>query len=319
MERRRLRDYRSIMADEVRMRAYDRAIRSTCAGKVVCEIGVGLGPLSVMALRAGAVRVYGIEVDPDCLAVTAEIIRTSGLDPARFIPLLGLSNEVSLPERVAVILSETLDSIGVGENTRFYMKDAQARFLKPGGRFIPAALKCYLALARPRAQAAEQQFWSVDLMERYGLDYAAVASLSSANMQAGRLEQDELYSAWRIWQDIDFLHDRGEGPPGRALVPVARAGTITGLAFAFEATLCPGVSLRTLPSDPPTHWRQGFLAFPDGPVKAAAGDSIYVELPLTEEGLPVTRLEPRIVHVPAGELAALPVEIAALASAETVA
>ena len=61
--------YQQLMADPVRMRAYQRAIRRVCPGKVVCEIGSGLGPLALMALRSGAERVYAIELDESPLRV----------------------------------------------------------------------------------------------------------------------------------------------------------------------------------------------------------------------------------------------------------
>ena len=56
MDRRTIEDYKAMMADAGRMDAYRRAIAAVCPGKVVCEIGVGLAPLSLMALKAGAKR-----------------------------------------------------------------------------------------------------------------------------------------------------------------------------------------------------------------------------------------------------------------------
>ena len=91
--------YQTIMADPVRMRAYQQAIERSCRGKSVCEIGVGLGPLSLMALQAGAKRVYGIEMDAAALEVARRIIARNGFDASRFVPIHGMSHQVELPER----------------------------------------------------------------------------------------------------------------------------------------------------------------------------------------------------------------------------
>ena len=75
MKENKIFEYQSMMVDETRMLAYRRAIQRVCPGQVVCEIGVGLGPLSLMALQAGAKRVYGIEVAPDALELATRVIR----------------------------------------------------------------------------------------------------------------------------------------------------------------------------------------------------------------------------------------------------
>jgi hypothetical protein len=141
--------YQTIMADPVRMRAYQEAIQRTCRGKTVCEVGVGLGPLSLMALKAGATKVYGIEMDAAALEVAIRVLRDNGFDASRFIPIHGISHRVDLPERVDVVLFETLNSVAFGENALFYLEDAQRRFLKPGGKMVPQSLTCCAALGSP--------------------------------------------------------------------------------------------------------------------------------------------------------------------------
>ena len=65
MNRRQIEEYQAMMVDRVRMEAYRRAIGAVCPGKVVCEVGVGLAPLSLMALEAGATRVYAVELSAE--------------------------------------------------------------------------------------------------------------------------------------------------------------------------------------------------------------------------------------------------------------
>jgi len=201
---RALRDYQALMRDSVRMDSYRRAIQQTCAGRVVCEIGVGLGPLSLMALDAGAKKVYGIEVNQDVLELAERVIRDNGYDRTRFVAIAGISSEVELPEKVDVVLSETLDGAAFGENTAVFMLDARDRFLKPAGIFIPQRIECYAALATPSSFGAQCDFWNDELTSSYGFDYSAVGRELNRHNQTVSIESDELYSDWTRWNEVEF-------------------------------------------------------------------------------------------------------------------
>jgi protein arginine N-methyltransferase 1 len=273
----KLRSYKWMMEDKVRMDAYQAAIRQVCAEKVVCEIGVGLGPLSLMALHAGATRVYGIELDPEALSVATEVIRASGFGPDRFIGIVGLSTRVSLPEPVDVLLSETLDSMGIGENTHRYMADARTRLLKPGGVMLPATLDGYAALASPQAYLEERRFWTDD-MSSHGLRYDPLLQHLRSVKHTLAIADAELHSGWQCWQKNDFAVQEAATAFASLAFEVARPGRVYGLALAFDAALSTDVRLRTFPEDPKTHWLQGFAPFPQGPIQVEAGALVYVEM-----------------------------------------
>jgi type I protein arginine methyltransferase len=294
VDRRKLEDYKAMMTDAVRMDAYRRSISAVCPGKVVCEIGVGLAPLSLMALEAGATRVYGVEFHAETLDVAVQIIAANGYGPDRFIPIQGLSTEISLPERVDVLLSETLDSMGIGENTAVYMADARARLMAPDAVFLPATLDCHVALASPQAYASEMAFWNETMPGAYGFDYARASEEFKTCKHTLSVLSAELHSGWSPWQTIDFLDDATYRRLVPMAIPVTRAGTILGFATAFDAELSEGVHLRTFPDDPETHWFQGFNAFPE-PIKAEAGDLVYMELQIEPGDSPAIRFEMRVV------------------------
>lgn len=50
-----------MLADKVRMEIYEKCIKQAVNGEVVIDVGSGTGVLSIMAARAGARRVFGIE------------------------------------------------------------------------------------------------------------------------------------------------------------------------------------------------------------------------------------------------------------------
>jgi len=301
MDRRALEDYKLMMADEVRMDAYRRSIQAICPGKVVCEIGVGLAPLSLMALQAGATRVYGIELNAEILQVATKIMADNGFGPDRFIPVSGLSTNVTLPEKVDVLLSETLDSMGIGENTAIYMADARARLMKPEACFLPATLECHVALASPGVYAERMSFWTETMPSKYGMKYGVATDEFKNCKHTIPVKNDELASAWVPWQRIDFRSDTSYRRLVPLVIPVTRSGEILGFATAFDAKLSDGVHLRTFPTDASTHWHQGFNAFPQ-PIQATAGELVYMELDIASNLDPAMRFEMRVVSGTAAEV-----------------
>lgn len=297
MKIRTLLDYGKMMEDATRMRAYASAIAAVCRDRTVCEVGVGLGPLSLMALRAGASRVYGVEADAEVLALAARVMRANGFDERRFVPVPGLSTRVSLPEPVDVLLSETLDSMGLGENTAHFMSDAR-RLLAPGGVFLPARLDCHVALANPAAYRERMRLWDETLPGDFGLGYGPVAETLRAQQHTLPVRADELLSGWERWQRIDFATPSTFRAVSPVLFVPSCEGVALGLACSFEATLAPGVQLRTRPDDAPTHWQQAFHPFPE-PVRLRRGDVVYAELVCAAEGLEALRFE---MHVASGAM-----------------
>ena len=299
----KLRSYKWMMEDRVRMDAYRAAIREVCRDKVVCEIGVGLGPLSLMALQAGATRVYGIELDDEALAAATAVIRACGFGPDRFIPIVGLSTHVSLPEPVDVLLSETLDSMGIGENTHRYMADARARLMKPTGVMLAATLDCYAALASPQTYLEEHRFWTEELSSQ-GLRYDALLPHLRGVKHTLAIADNELHSAWQCWQKNDFAKQESASAFASLAFEITQPGTVHGLALAFDAALCTDVRLRTFPGDPATHWLQGFAPFPRGPIQVDAGTLVYAELHFAPQDRPSLSWELRVASGAAPEVIA---------------
>jgi protein arginine N-methyltransferase 1 len=292
MKIRQVLDYGKMMEDRARMQAYAAAITALCPGRTVCEVGLGLGPLSLMALRAGAKKVYGVELDPEAVELATRVIRANGFDASRFEALQGLSMKVELPEKVDVLISETLDSMGIGENTALFMNDAK-RFLKDGGVFLPSRLDCYAALASPAGYRDRMTFWNDSLPAEFGLEYGPVAAELRAARHTFAVTPGEVLSGWERWQTIDFAASSTLRPVSPLLFVPTREGEVLGLAWAFDATLAPGVKLRTFPEDAPTHWQQGFHAFPQ-PVRVRAGDVVYVELHVAVDSIGSLQLQMNI-------------------------
>jgi hypothetical protein len=277
-----LEEYKVMMQDKVRMLTYRRAIRQMCPGKTVCEIGLGLGPLSLMALQAGATRVYGIEMNCEVLFNATDIIRSHGYDNDRFVPIHGMSTHVSLPERVDVLLSETLDSMGFGENTGLYMEDAAYRLLAPGGVFLPSKVSCFAALASPQSYLRQLYFWEEEMRQLVGVDYQAIIPLLRERSHVIDIEKSELHTDWQLYKDLDFSAPFPARRTHSMLLDVIRPGRVHGLACAFEAQLAPGIVLTNKSEAPRTCWRQGFNPF-EKAFEVELGDAAYIEFHVPEQ------------------------------------
>jgi predicted RNA methylase len=92
-----------MLNDYDRNAAYRAVIRRAAPGRVVYDLGAGVGTMSYYALRAGARRVYGFEVDRDAYAYLRKL---RGAHP-RFVPLRTDLRRGRLPaERPDVIVCE---------------------------------------------------------------------------------------------------------------------------------------------------------------------------------------------------------------------
>lgn len=243
-----LANHRILLNDRIRMDAYRKAIHAAVKpGMVVADIGAGLGVLSHMALAAGASKVYAIEFDADTI--------TNAEHDERIIWMQGLSGTIRLPEKVDVIVSETLGSFALDENTLPTLIDARMRFLKKGGIMIPQSLTLFVAPVTTSARNKVQHIPSSQLL-------AAPTSM-----------------------DVDFMKETNPVFTIDTSFKVTRDGTVSGFAGWFALRLFDKISFSTAPDAPETHWKQGFLPI-RRPQKVKRGQTIHFQLVMEPDQLP---------------------------------
>lgn len=168
-----------LLGDRLRMVAFHTAIReSVRPGATVLDLGTGTGVLALWALQAGAARVYGIDVNEAMLRGATERIEAAGYG-GRFHAVPGLSFEVDLPERVDVIISETLGNLVDNEGCVRILADAGRRFLAEGGVLMPrraesylvpvAAEQAYARLCRGEIRGGDESSTGMDKLHRQGI------------------------------------------------------------------------------------------------------------------------------------------------------
>lgn len=259
-----------MLVDRERIEAYARAIAETVRpGDVVADIGTGSGVLAILALRAGARKVYAVERG-GVAELAARIFRDN--DPLGRIEILRSdARDVRFSEPPSVLVSETLGAFGIDEDISQLYRVLLPR-CAPDVRLIPQRVRIVLAPYADRGLTLDREllagFPGVNLdalVERTG-NRPVLARLSAA---------DELGAATTIAE----FELRTSPLPDRFVVeiPIAREGRLNLLGGWFEADLTDTVSLTNSPHGPVTSWHQH--CFPVEPaVPVSGGDRLRVEL-----------------------------------------
>lgn len=254
----RIEYHRTLIADEVRNRAFHTALRASIEPGIttVSDIGAGTGLLGLMASKLGAKAVYLYET-AEVAGVAAEILRRNKARNCQLFPCH--STEMVDPPRVDLVISETLGNYALEENILETIKDARARHLKPGGILMPRRIvQRIAAVVAPRIHD-ELLAWD---RVGFGLDLGPARTMSLNNIYVRTVSPLECLggvAAGRTWDTIDLTRDNKLTRRGEARWEAAQAETVYGFAAWWEAELCPGVGLSTAPDAPRTHWEQLYL------------------------------------------------------------
>lgn len=123
------------LIDVARTEAFGKAIAATVrTGDVVVDMGAGSGVLAMLAARAGAKKVYAIEVDRNNVSTLDAVFRANGLRD-RIVTVHGDVRTVQLPEKVDVIIGEMIATALV-EELQVPAVNAMLRFAKRTTRVL---------------------------------------------------------------------------------------------------------------------------------------------------------------------------------------
>jgi len=267
----RIFQHKIILADQVRMEAYKKAIHEVVKkGDVVADIGTGSGILAFFAVQAGAKKVYAVEQD-EVIEEAKKLAKKNGLDK-RIVFIKGRSDRVEVPEKVDVIISELIGFFGLEENLHRFKIDARKRFLKPGGRLIPSWLELFLVPVESEAILKDHiRVWSSNY---YGCDFSPVrGSAVSQRYVTDCSGKTKSLAPPAMISRINFHEIEKVPAVSRGEFVINKNGVFHGLVGYFQAGLSPSVVLSTSPENPLTHWKQTFFPLKKG-VMVKEGDEV---------------------------------------------
>lgn len=267
-------EHRGYLADVARLAAYRAALQQVIRpGDVVLDLGSGTGVLGVLACEAGAGRVYAVDTT-SMVAVTRAVAAANDLSD-RITVLRAHSLRVELPERVDVVVADQLGPLGVEAGMLEAYADARRRHLKPGGILVPRRLDLVAAPVSSDDLWDEISFWDRPID---GIDVTALRSIARNVRYYGTSSADDLLGAPVVVGSVDPGDPAVANVRGVAELPIARAGTLHGIACWFSAELAEGISISNSPADPDRLQRKHAVLPVTDPIAVEAGDTVELEL-----------------------------------------
>ena len=262
-----------MFADAARTGAYLAAIeRGVRAGSVVVEIGTGVGYFAVAACRAGARRVYAIELNPAIELGGPVAADNACADRITFIR--EDSRRVILPEQGDLLLSDLRGVLpAYGEHIPTLV-DARKRLIRPGASLVPSRDSMFAA---PCVAPAD---WRRDHIlprnDPHGISRRAVAVRVRSNWHRCHLAADDVLADGVEWASLAYSDIESPDLSGRADWLVPRECAADGVAVWFDGDFGFGVLLSNAPSAPRTLYGQAFFPF-ERSLALRAGDHLSVD------------------------------------------
>ncbi|XP_031111952.1 probable histone-arginine methyltransferase 1.3 isoform X2 [Ipomoea triloba] len=259
----------NMMQDFVRTGTYYAAVienRNDFHGRVVVDVGAGSGILSLFAAQAGAKHVYAVEAS-EMAEYARKLVAGNPLLAERITVIKGKVEDVELPEKADILISEPMGTLLVNERMLESYVIARDRFLVPGGKMFPTEGRIhmapfsdeylYLEMANKAVFWQQENYFGVNLSPLQGSAYVGyfaqpvvdafdprllVAPAISHSIDFASIKEEELY-------EIDI--------PLRFISSVSTR--IHGLACWFDVLFNGSTVprwLTTAPGAPTTHWYQ---------------------------------------------------------------
>jgi len=261
----------NMLQDYVRTGTYYMAIvenRTDFEGLAVMDVGAGSGILSLFAAQAGARKVYAVEAS-GMAKFAAQLKDANPALGSRIEVVNGKVEEVRIPEKVDVLISEPMGTLLVNERMLESYIYARDRFLKPGGKMFPQLGRVHVAAFSDEVLfnevLAKAQFWVQPNF--YGVDvtslYNSAVDSYFAQVVVDAFDQSVLVSTCAT-KIFDFA-TMTEPSLYDILIPlqlqVTSPGptTIHGVACWFDVFFNGALNptwLSTAPGLPTTHWFQ---------------------------------------------------------------
>ncbi|KAJ4968802.1 hypothetical protein NE237_015503 [Protea cynaroides] len=280
----------NMLQDYVRTGTYYAAVvenRADFIGRVVVDVGAGSGILSLFAAQVGAKHVYAVEAS-EMAEYARRLIAGNPSLGQRITIIKGKVEEVELPEKADILISEPMGTLLVNERMLESYVIARDRFLHPNGKMFPTVGRIHMApfsdeylyveIANKALFWQQQNYYGVDLTPLHGSAFQGYFSQPVVDAFDPRL-----LVAPAIFHTIDFTSVKEE-ELYEIEIPlsfIASVGTrVHGLACWFDV-LFNGSSvqrwLTTAPGAPTTHWYQ-LRCVLSQPIYVMAGQEITGKL-----------------------------------------
>lgn len=186
--------HETMLRDEPRTSAYADALvanSSYLKGKVVLDVGCGTGILCMLAVKAGARKVIGVD-SSSIIDRAQRIIERNGMSD-KITLVRGRLEEVKLPleaDEVDVIVSEWMGYGLYFENMLSSVIYARDTYLSNNGILMPSDAKVYIEAMTAAGEVDRVAWWG----NVYGFDMTDMADLLCCDAQVQLVENEDIIS-----------------------------------------------------------------------------------------------------------------------------
>ena len=273
-----------MLSDTKRNDAFDKTIKKVVNRKSrVLDIGTGSSLLAMMAARAGAESVVACEVNPGIAKVADRIVEANGYSES--IKIVNkrsdqLEEGEDYKNKFDLIVSEILDSGGLGEGVLSSLRQAKREMGTADVKIIPAgiSLKAQLIEIPERYRVnpiKDISGFDLSIFNEFSVsDTDVPVDLKSEEYQPlSKVFDLRAYDFYNIHeQEIDFddpeidLHQ----------VEICKAGQVQAVAFWFDLHMDEEDTYSSGPAGELNHWLQAVYFF-EQPKDVSIGDEISLK------------------------------------------
>jgi type II protein arginine methyltransferase len=250
-----------LLGQKTRLAKFDKAIRQIVKpNDYVVDIGTGSGVLALMAAKAGARKVTGIDINQESVEYANEAAVLNGVeDKIEFVEKHVL--DFIPDERADVVICEMLSSILFIEQQVPASYHAVENILKPDGVIIPQNATIFIVPVE-----------SPVMVERFSFEQLQFPRVVQTVMSDSTKDLADLM----VLQEVDLTKPASDYSIDETLqFSIINDGVIHGLVGLFESELYKDIKLNM-----DDGWKQLFLPL-QKPVRVTSGDEFSVRVAYT--------------------------------------
>lgn len=274
-----LREHLGYLSDKQRLLIFQQALgRTVKPGDLIADVGCGFGVLGLFCLEHGAKQVFGID-QTTAIEIARETMERAGLSE-RYVCIAESSFQAELPELVDIIVCDHVGYFGIDYGIIKMIRDASTRFLRPGGRIVPAKIRLLMAGVSNKSGRQRAEAWKYESIPS---EYHWLSEYGLNTSQSREFEKGELRTNAAELGMIDLEQGVPDHLTFKAKLEADQDGIIDGICGWFECELSDGVWMTNSPlAEDRISRDQIFLPF-EAPLRAEAGDVVEITIQIRHE------------------------------------
>ncbi|PKR60139.1 50S ribosomal protein L11 methyltransferase [Thalassospira lohafexi] len=270
--------FSNMLQDNQRMQAYRIAIEKLVTpDSVVADVGTGMGVLTLFAARAGAKKVYAIERVPEAAELARQNIAANGYSDTIEV-VVGDAETIRLPEKVDILVTETMGTIGVDEQIQKLAGTFARNNLKLDGVAIPNTV--HAMIAPSDFSHLTHALQSSPVIADF--DWSVLKALPGDNNMAFRMPETKFVPLGppAILDEVAVgMTEVPAADPLKIDLVIDRPGILRSFVMWFEANMAPSLDpdlkIVNYPGRTRASWSCGIFTLGD-PAPVEAGDTLIV-------------------------------------------